>query len=109
MRQLLDQVRILLAHVLRVPAEHRDAPVGQPVHLRALAVVLVLAREPLALEPVEHLADRLRGLRQHRLQRHARLELALFAQAVHAELEQRGHNAVVRRQLAGEDVSGEVL
>lgn len=70
------------------------------LYLCALAVVLVLARELLALELVQHLADGLSRLRQHRLQGHAWRELALFAKLIDADIEQCGNNEVVAGKLA---------
>ena len=62
------------------------------LYLCALAVVLVLARELLALELVQHLADGLSRLRQHRLQGNARSQLTLGLQAVDAGVQKRGDN-----------------
>ena len=100
MRQLLHQIRILLAHILRVATEHADRAVLKLVHLRTLAIVLVLARELLVLEPVEHLADRFRGFCQHGLQRHARGELTAFAQPVDPDFQECGYDKVVRWKFA---------
>jgi hypothetical protein len=99
-RQLLDEIRVLLAHVLRVAAEDGDRPVREPVHLRALAIVLILAGKAPAIEAVEHLADRLGRLGEHRLERHARCQLALAAQAADAGGEDRGHDLFVRWEFA---------
>lgn len=70
-RDLIDHVGVLGAHVLRVATEHGDGAILQKVHLCALAVVLVLARELLAFEAVQDLGDGLGGLGQHGLERHA--------------------------------------
>lgn len=117
MWQLLDEIRVLLAHILRIPTEDADSAVLQPVHLPrpqsthvtphretrahlcALTIVLILACKPLGLEPVEDLADGLRRLREHGLERHAGRKLASRAKTIDARLEQRGDDKVVRRQL----------
>ena len=97
MRQLLHQIRILLAHILRIATEHADRPILEFVHLSAFAVVLVFACELFVFKAVEHLADRLCRLCEHRLQGHARREFAAFAQAVDADFENRGYDEVVVR------------
>ena len=75
------------------------------IDLSTFAVIFVLARELLALELVQHLADGLSRLRQHRLQGHAWRELALFAKLIDADIEQRGNDEVVTGKLAGQQVS----
>ena len=100
MRQLLHQIRVLLAHILRIATEHADRPIFQFVHLCAFAVVLVFACELLVLKAVEHLADRLGRLCEHRLQGHAWREFALFAKLIDTDIEQCGNNEVVAGKLA---------
>ena len=72
------------------------------LYLRALAVILVLARELLAFEAVKHLADGLRRLRKHGLKRYARRELAPLLQPIDADLEQGRDHEVVRRKFAAD-------
>ena len=62
------------------------------LYLRALAVILVLAREFLAFELVEDFSYSLCGFRQHRLQGNARSQLTLGLQAVDAGVQKRGDN-----------------
>jgi hypothetical protein len=118
-RELLDEIRILLAHVFRVSAEYTDCSILEFVHLierpvrpgakaearttsnlRAFAVIFVLAREPLPLEPVEHLADSLRRLREHGFQGDAWGELAVLAEMVDPVLEKCGYDKIVIWQFA---------
>ena len=70
------------------------------LYLCALAVVLVLARELLALELVKHLSDSLCGFRQHRFERDARRELTLFPKPVQSDVEERGDDEVITRKFA---------
>lgn len=79
MWQLFDQIRVLLAHVLRVAAKHPDRAVGELVHLRSLAIILIFAGKAFVLEAIQHLPDRLCWLGKHGLQRDARSQLALIA------------------------------
>ena len=125
-RELSDELGVLDRHVLAVAAEDAHAAVLEEVDLGALAVVLVLAREVLALEPVEHLRDGLGRLGEHGLERDAcergtwrasaqarerrgrgrggggrtRGELARLLEVGDALLEQRRHDEVVARDLA---------
>ena len=68
---LFNEVRIFLAHVFRITAEHRETPIresvdlgqekhqiatllqGSKTHLRPFAIVLVLTGEMLVLKSVE--------------------------------------------------------
>jgi hypothetical protein len=102
-RDLVDHVGVLGAHVLRVSTEHGDGAVLKEVHLRTLAVVLVLARELLALEAVQDFGDGLGGLRQHGLERHTGRKLAVFPQVVDPALHQSWYDDIVGRQFT--DVS----
>ena len=125
-RELRDELGVLDRHVLAVAAEDAHAAVLEEVDLGALAVVLVLARKVLALEPVEHLRDGLGRLGEHGLERDAcgtvtwrasararvrgeiergrggrtRGELARLLKVRDALLEQRRHDEVVARDLA---------
>lgn len=78
MWQLFDQIRVLLAHILRVAAKHPNRAVGEQVYLRSLAVILILAGEAFVLKAIQHLPDRLCWLGKHGLQWNARSQLALF-------------------------------
>lgn len=105
MWQLLDEIRVLFAHIFRVSAEHANFAVLEHVHLRTLAIILVLTREPLALETIENLADRLRRLREHRFERDAWGELTLLAKPIDSDVEKRRYDFVVCRKLAGCNLS----
>ena len=65
------------------------------LYLRALAVILVLAREFLAFELVEDFSYSLCGFRQHMLERNARSQLALGLQSVDAGVQKRRDNQVI--------------
>lgn len=67
--QLLDDIGVLDTHILAVPREDLDRASLEVMDLRSLSVVLVLAGELLAFEPIEHFGDRLRGLGEHGLER----------------------------------------
>lgn len=69
-------------------------------YLCTFAVVLVLARELLALEFVKHLPNSLRRFRQHGFKRHPRSELALPLEAIDPRVEKGGDDEVVVRQIA---------
>ena len=71
--------------------------VGWKAHLRTFAIILVLARELLALEFVEHLPNSLRRFRQHGLQRYTGGELALPLETVNPRVEKGGNDEVVIR------------
>lgn len=105
MWQLLDEIRVLFAHIFRVSAEHANFAVLEHVHLRTLAIILVLTREPLALETIENLADRLRRLREHRFERDAWGELTLLAKPINSDVEKRRYDFIVCRKLAGCNLS----
>ena len=96
----LDQVGVLGGVVLAVPAEDLDGAVGQLVDLRAFSVVLVFAREQVALEAIQHLRNALRGLRQHRLHGDAWRQVAVLVELRQRVAQQRGNDRVVRRTLA---------
>jgi len=115
MRHLVDEIRVLDRHVLRVAREDAQLAVVEAVDLRALAVVLELAGELAILEAVEDLGDRLGRLGEHGLERDAcavsegcrpdrrtRGHLARLVQLGDAVLEQCGDDLVVVGQL-GED------
>ena len=69
-------------------------------HLGTFAIVLVLARELLVLETIEHLADGFCGFRQHGLQRDARSQLTCFPQLLDARVEERRNHKVIGGQFA---------
>lgn len=69
-------------------------------HLRALAVVLVLAREVAVRKLVQHLRDAVGGTREHRFDRRTRHKVHVLQQVLRAVLQQRGHEAVVAGALA---------
>ena len=78
MWQLFDQIRVLLAHILRVAAKHPNRAIGELVHLRSLAVIFIFAGKAFVLEAIQDFPDRLCWLGKHGLQRYARSQLALF-------------------------------
>ena len=65
------------------------------LYLCALAVVLVLARELLALKLVEHLADGFCWLGQHRLQGHSGSQLANLLQSINADIKECWDDKIV--------------
>lgn len=97
-RQLLDQIRIFLAHILRIPTEHIDAPIVQHMHLCSFAVVLILARKPFTLESVEDLADRFGRLCEHRFEWDTRGKFACLREAVESVREEGWDNFIIVRE-----------
>lgn len=70
------------------------------MHLRAFTIVLILARELLVLETVEHLADGLRRLCEHGLEGDAGCEFAVGADVVDAVGQKGRDDEVVGGKLA---------
>lgn len=70
------------------------------MYLCSLAVVLELAGEAQAVEPLEHLGHALGGVRQHRLERDARSEAAVLRQRSHSLPQYHRDDHVVVRTLA---------
>ena len=95
-----QHVGVLGGVVLGVAAEDLERPVLGAVDLAPLPVVLVLARERLVREAVQHLADALGGVREHGLHRDAGPEEALGRELLQRGAQQLGDAAVVARQLA---------
>ena len=109
MGYLHDKIRVLDAHVLRIAAKHTHlklAVLHKAVHLRTLAIVLVLTRKGLRLKPVQHLANRLGRLRQHGLERNARRQGNVLVKVLHAMRQQGWDQHIVRRQLTEHGLDG---
>ena len=70
------------------------------IDLSTFAVIFVLARELLALELVEHLADGFCWLGQHRLQGHSGGQLANLLQSINADIKECWDDKIVAGQLA---------
>lgn len=104
-RELLHQVRVLLAHILAVPREHRDGAVGKLVNLSPLTVVLVLASKLLPFEPVEDFPDRFGGLGEHGLERYPRREFAVRVESFNVVVKEgRDYEIVCRNFTATEQL-----
>ena len=103
MGNLHDQIRVLDAHVFRVPAEHThlQLPIAaaKTVHLCTLTIVFVLARKSMCFEPVKYLADGLCRLRQHRFEWYTWRKLQMLLDMLDAVLQERGYQQIVRRHL----------
>jgi hypothetical protein len=95
-----EHVGVLARVVLRVAAEDLERAILRAVDLAPLPVVLVLAREGLVREAIQHLADPLGRVREHGLYRDARPEEALGRQLLERSTQQLRDDAVVARQLA---------
>lgn len=97
-RQLLDQIRIFLAHVLRIPTEHIDAPIVQHMHLCSFAVVLILAREPFTLESVEDFADSFSRFCEHGFQWDTRGQFTCLRETVESVCEEGWDDFIIVRE-----------
>ena len=84
-QDVLADVGVLRGHVLEVAGVDQD-PSVHVVHLAPQTVVLELAGEGLALEPLENDVDAFGGLREHRLAGDARRESAVLHQVVRVAL-----------------------
>lgn len=111
--KLLDEIRILLTHILRVSAEYSYSAVRQLMHLERMgalrlaskgdemsylstfAIVLVFASEPLVLEPIEHFTDGFRWFGEHGLQGHTRRQLAVLSQPTKSVLQESWNHLVI--------------
>ena len=78
--EALDNVGVLGSIVLLVARVDGDLAILVEMNLRALSVILPLARKLHVLEPRENLLNALRGMRQHRLEWDPRGELACLVQ-----------------------------
>ena len=99
-RHLLQQVWILRAHVLGIPTEYGDGPVGKQMHLGPLAIVLVLAGKVLALEAVKDFGNRLCWLGQHRFQGYTWRRCFSLANKMHALLDIPGVSLQMSRKFS---------
>lgn len=70
------------------------------MNLSPLTVVLVFAGKCLVLEAIQDFGDSFRGLGQHGLQRHTRLQFAVFAEVHDAVLNHGGDDHIVAGELA---------
>ena len=71
---------------------------GHVVDLCSLPVVFILARKGLAFKAVKHLCDGFRRFCQHGLERHTRLQFAVFFEIEDTIFQHRRNNNLVARE-----------
>lgn len=113
-RQLLHEIRILLAHIFGISTEHAHSGVIEFMYLQytvkrnpqrlngqrylcTFSIVLILACKALSFEPIKDFTDGLGRLGQHRLERNTRCQFAPFTQVVDAAVQQSWYHEVIRR------------